>query len=68
MGQPQQPDIPASPLTSLQTGAIAMHELKNGYVQAGFTPQEAMQLVCAVLATSVQTHLTLKLLGGGPLG
>lgn len=41
--------MPPSPLTALAEGAAQLHELYTAYVAAGFTPAQAMQLVCAMV-------------------
>ncbi|NJP33697.1 hypothetical protein [Micromonospora thermarum] len=56
-GQPEQPDLPTSPISALQSDAISLHELHSAYVQAGFTEDQAMQLACAVIASAVQAHV-----------
>lgn len=66
MGQPQQPDMPAFPISPLGMGAIGLHEQKTAYVEAGFTPAEAMQMICAMLSAGVQAHVAISQLGGDP--
>lgn len=54
---PQEPQaLPASPMTELAAAAAQMHELKQAYVEAGFTNAEAMQLLCAVLTAGVRNQ------------
>jgi hypothetical protein len=36
-------------VTPLMQAATQMHELFTEYVRAGFTPEQAMQLLCASL-------------------
>jgi hypothetical protein len=36
-------------LTALESMALQMHELLTAYVQAGFTREEALQLVIAIV-------------------
>jgi len=45
---------PISPLTELAAGAVQMHELFRAWVDAGFTEQQAMQLLCSMLAANVR--------------
>jgi hypothetical protein len=44
------------PMTELAEGAVQTHELYTAYVDAGFTPDQAMQLIIAFM---------IKALGGG---
>jgi hypothetical protein len=46
--------MPADPMTELSAGAVQTHELYRAYVDAGFTPAQAMQIVCAMIAASAQ--------------
>jgi len=48
-GRPNVPEIPQDPLTELAAGAVQLHELFLAQVAAGFTEQQAMQIVIAVL-------------------
>lgn len=41
------------PLTDLVAAAAGAHELYLAYIEAGFTPAQAMQLLCAMVAASV---------------
>lgn len=43
------PETPQDPLTELAAGAVQLHELFLAQVAAGFTEQQAMQIVIAVL-------------------
>ena len=43
---------PPEPLTQLAEGAAQAHELFLAYVGAGFTRQEALQLLVAILAAA----------------
>lgn len=42
-------------MTALMQGAIATHELFSAYVQAGFTREEALHLVAAMLTPRSDT-------------
>lgn len=44
----------ANDMTVLMQGAIATHEMFMAYVQAGFTREEALQLVIGVLASGMK--------------
>lgn len=44
-----QPTEPESPITLLAQAAIQMHELYRAYVDAGFTQDQAMHLVIAIM-------------------
>jgi hypothetical protein len=46
-------DAPQDPLTELAAGAVQLHELYIAQVEAGFTEQQAMQIVIAVLTASM---------------
>jgi hypothetical protein len=48
-------------MTELQEGATQMHELFKGYVEAGFTQEQALRLVGMVLQAAVAVSL-----GGSP--
>jgi hypothetical protein len=53
------PDLPlTSPITELAAGAAQTHELYSAYVEAGFTPDQAMQLICCMLAESFRHGLS----------
>lgn len=47
------PETPQDPLTELAAGAVQLHELFLAQVEAGFTEQQAMQIVIAVLTVGV---------------
>jgi hypothetical protein len=40
---------PADPMSELAAGAVATHVLYEAHVQAGFTPDQALQIVIALL-------------------
>lgn len=42
-------ELPDSPISPLLEASINMHEHKINLVAAGFTNEEAMQIVCAML-------------------
>ncbi|MEU5043169.1 hypothetical protein [Streptomyces griseorubiginosus] len=46
-------DAPQDPLTELAAGAVQLHEFYLAQVAAGFTEQQAMQIVIAVLTQGV---------------
>jgi hypothetical protein len=46
--------MPPSPITALAEGAAQTHELYRSYVEAGFTEEQAMQLICTMLAESMR--------------
>lgn len=56
MSEPEDkaPDMPDEPISTLLQGAIAMHELYQSYVDAGFTRTEALQLVMTLIQTGAQ--------------
>ena len=41
------------PFTPLYESAVSLHELKLRFEQAGFSNDEAMQLVCAMLVQAL---------------
>lgn len=41
--------MPADPVTDLAAGAAQLHEAYESFVAAGFTEQQAMQMVCAII-------------------
>ena len=45
--------MPPAPMTVLAEGAAQMHELYTAYIDAGFTPAQAMKLICALAAAAV---------------
>ena len=42
------------PFGAMAVAAMSLNELYRSYVQAGFTEQQAMQLLCAILSASIQ--------------
>jgi hypothetical protein len=44
----------ANDMTALMQGAIATHEMFMAYVQAGFTREEALQLVIAMTTAGMR--------------
>jgi hypothetical protein len=46
-------DAPQDPLTELAAGAVQLHEFFVAQVEAGFTEQQALQLVIAVLTAGM---------------
>ena len=50
------PDGPADPLTELAKGAAQAHELFMAYVDAGFTRQEALQIVIGMITAGIATQ------------
>lgn len=42
--------LPPSPFTDLAATAVQMHELFTAWVNAGFTEEQAMQMMCTILA------------------
>lgn len=52
MADPSRP-LPPSPITELAQAAAQMHELYSAWVEAGFTPDQSMQMICVVLAGAV---------------
>lgn len=45
-------NMPADPVTDLAASAAQLHEAYESFVAAGFTEQQAMQMVCALLTGS----------------
>jgi hypothetical protein len=41
-------------MTALMQGAVAAHELLMAHVEAGFTREEAMQILIAVMTATVR--------------
>jgi hypothetical protein len=41
--------MPADPISDLAAGAAQLHEAYESFIAAGFTEQQAMQMVCAIL-------------------
>ncbi|MER6601210.1 MULTISPECIES: hypothetical protein [Streptomyces] len=44
---------PTDPITVLAAAAVHLHEMHQAYVEAGFTEQQALELVKAVIVASV---------------
>jgi hypothetical protein len=51
---------PQSPMTVLAQGATAMHEMFRAYVEAGFTEQQALQIVIQIAVAGIEKR------GGAP--
>lgn len=47
--------MPPSPMTALAQRAAEHHELFRSWIAAGFTEQQALQLLCSMLAAAVAT-------------
>jgi len=47
--EPSESADPASPITQLAAAAIQLHELYRSYVTAGFTEEQAMQIILAIV-------------------
>ncbi|MFF8299571.1 hypothetical protein ACF07M_29985 [Streptomyces globisporus] len=43
---------PEDPITELAAAAVQLHEAFNAYLEAGFTEQQAFELVKTILAAS----------------
>lgn len=56
-------DTPTSLITPAEVNAAQLHELKVTYVEAGFTEDEAMQLIINIINTSVATQIQLQARG-----
>lgn len=50
---PQQP-FPESALTELAAAAAQLHELYTSYLDAGFTAEQALQLVIAIMTAGIK--------------
>ena len=48
------PDSPQDPITALAEGAAQLHELYEAHVHAGFTPDQALQIVLTIMAAGVR--------------
>ncbi|MGW4825392.1 hypothetical protein ACWEP4_42605 [Streptomyces sp. NPDC004227] len=48
------PDSPQDPITNLAAGAAQLHELYSAYVDAGFTPDQAMQIVLTIISSGAR--------------
>ncbi|MCQ1575364.1 hypothetical protein [Streptomyces parvus] len=44
---------PTDPITALAAAAVQLHEMHQAYVEAGFTEQQALELVKAVIVASI---------------
>ncbi|MFI7890861.1 hypothetical protein ACIFUY_06310 [Streptomyces sp. CACIS-1.16CA] len=44
---------PTDPMTELAAAAVQLHEMHQAYVAAGFTEQQALELVKAVIVANV---------------
>jgi hypothetical protein len=51
---PENEDLPIDPFTALAEGAVQIFHLYNSYVLAGFTEAQAMQLLLAIITSSVR--------------
>lgn len=47
------PDNPQSPITELAAAAVQQHELYRSWVDAGFTEDQALQLLAGILMASI---------------
>lgn len=47
------PDLPQSPLSELAAAAVQQHELFRSWVDAGFTEDQSMVLLVAILTASI---------------
>ncbi len=47
-GTPGDGELPESPLSAIGMGAAQLHEMYLGFVEAGFTPPQALHLVTAM--------------------
>lgn len=57
MGNLPDPRLPGGlppGLTELAMMAAQLHELYSAWVEAGFTEDQAMQMICTVLSTGMQ--------------
>lgn len=50
------PGEPESPLTPLAAEAAMHREIYSTYVEVGFSPAEALDLLKTVIVTSLQAH------------
>lgn len=48
-------DEPKDPFTAMEGAAAQLHEVYVGMVAAGFTEDQAMQLLCAMVAASMRS-------------
>lgn len=42
-------NMPVDPVTDLAASAAQLHEAYEAFIEAGFTEQQAMQMVCSIL-------------------
>jgi len=47
---------PEDPVTSLAVGAVQQHEMFLAYVHAGFTRDEALKLIGAIMAAHIRNE------------
>jgi len=47
-------DLPDDPMSALAGAAYQMHELFVAYVAAGFTDEQAMSIILALLTATIQ--------------
>ena len=45
---------PGGPMTELEAGAAQVHELYQAYLTAGFSEQQAMRLVVAIVTAGMR--------------
>lgn len=41
-------------MTALMESAVTLHEMFTAYVQAGFTPEEALQIIIGIMAAGIK--------------
>jgi hypothetical protein len=51
--EPVMPDTPPPPLTELAAAAVQQHELYRSWVDAGFTEEQALQLLAGIIMASI---------------
>lgn len=44
----------AEGFSSLAMSAIALHELYRSYIEAGFTEEQAMRIICTIMTASAR--------------
>lgn len=47
-------------LTDLQQSAVAFHEMFTAWREAGFTEEQAMQMLCTVITTQTQAVIMMN--------
>ncbi|MFJ2630852.1 hypothetical protein ACIO6U_02660 [Streptomyces sp. NPDC087422] len=47
------PDDPQSPITELAAMAVQHHELYTAYVDAGFTENQALQMLISIIMATI---------------